>query len=114
MEHQTAKALAELQKRSEGGESLYEHLSILVASVLDSADDTVDLATLSKLLKKQTVREPATDAILPYRPVQDGSTAKQALDLYGCALALAARSLLCMSRNHARLSVLSVVAVWHP
>lgn len=90
MDPSTAKALAELQKRPEGGESLFEHLSNLVANVLDSADDSLDLATLSKLLKKQTVQEPVTDAILPYRPVQDGSSAKQALALFGCGATPAA------------------------
>jgi hypothetical protein len=76
-------ALAELQTRTTGDNSLFEHLSTLIASILDSKDDSVNLAYLSKLLKKQAVCDRVPDAILPYRPVPDVSLAKRALDLFG-------------------------------
>jgi hypothetical protein len=89
------KALAELQTRTAGDSSLLEHLSALIAKTLESKDVGINLAYLSKLLKKQAAGDRVPDAILPYRPIPDVSSAKRALELFGCGILTLPAVILC-------------------
>lgn len=81
-----AKVLALLQRRSDKGyTSLFDHVATLVERVVELRADEVDLALISKLIKRQSASCVEHDALLPYTHTDDLSGALARLQLFRCA-----------------------------
>jgi hypothetical protein len=79
-------ALAKLQQRAHGEKSsVFEHISSMVAQILDGGGDEIDLERLSELVHKQSLDQSRYDGAIPAISQEVGKSAQSVLELFGCA-----------------------------
>ena len=89
LEPDVTTALAQLQKRTGSDKmSLFEHLTSLVAEVLETRGEEVDVLHLSELVKKQALTAPRSDGIPQALSTEDVQEIRRILQLYGCGTML--------------------------
>lgn len=69
--------------------SLLDHLKHLALSILDAGEGPIDVALLSKTLKRQLLQHTGNDSFLPVASERDTSQLHQALRIFGCGRLLA-------------------------
>ena len=97
-----AEIMSQLQKCSgDSRTSLLDHFKHLALAILDGGEGPVDVALLSKTLKRQILQHTGNDTFLPVAEVKDTSQLKEALSVFGCGcLDLApAPAILCVARS---------------
>lgn len=82
-----AEIMTQIQKvPANGRTSLLDHLKRLALAILDAGEGPVDVALLSKTLKRQILDYTGNDSFLPVVAQHDVTQLKQALSLFGCAV----------------------------
>lgn len=82
-----AEIMTQIQKVPDNGRtSLVDHLKRLALAILDGGEGPVDVALLSKTLKRQILEHTGNDSFLPVVAQHDVTQLKQALSVFGCAV----------------------------
>lgn len=79
-----AEMMCQIQKSTNSGRaSLLDHLKQLALAILDGGEGPVDIALLSKTLKRQMLQHTGNDTFLPVPTKTDTSQLVQALSIFG-------------------------------